>query len=81
MCNFYMMYYTKNSTVLNNNVCMSYGPPLWYFKDFIDSKGDRLDSFKIPETINQVPEEQKKELATSKPHHHEKSKSMSHVHH
>lgn len=34
MCNFYVMYYVKGDKTLENNICLRYGPPYWYLKDF-----------------------------------------------
>lgn len=34
MCNFYMMYYVEGDRPLDNNYCVSPGPPSWYFDQF-----------------------------------------------
>jgi len=65
MCNFYLMYYGRENKTLNSNICMTWGPPNWYFEDF---KG--LDVSKIPDTASVLPLDQMKELP-----------KMSHMHH
>lgn len=63
MCNFYVMYYVKGDKILDNNICMSYGPPAWSFKNFKTLGGKTLDLSKIPEDIGQVPEDQEQEMS------------------
>jgi len=63
MCNFYVMYYVKGDKILDNNICMSYGPPAWSFQNFKSLGGKKLDLSKIPEDIGKVPEDQEKEMS------------------
>jgi peptidylglycine monooxygenase len=42
MCNFYFMYYVDGNQTLNDNLCVSRGPPNWYFEDFIVSNKKKI---------------------------------------
>jgi len=55
MCNFYIMYYVEGDKILNNNVCMSAGPPTWYFEDFEARDGTKLRIEVIPENASEAP--------------------------
>ena len=57
MCNFYLMYYGRENKTLNSNICMTWGPPNWYFENF---KG--LDVSKIPEDASVLPVDQIEEI-------------------
>jgi peptidylglycine monooxygenase len=35
MCNFYFMYYVDGDHILDDNMCVSSGPPNWYFENFV----------------------------------------------
>lgn len=66
MCNFYIMYYVKGDQLMSNNMCYTMGPPFWYFKDFKDSDGNRLDLDKLPADASTIPEKQVAELEEMK---------------
>ena len=34
MCNFYIMYYGKKGNLPSSNICMTWGPPNWFFQNF-----------------------------------------------
>jgi len=77
MCNFYIMYYTNEGSLLENNICFKNGPPNWYFKDFQDSKKNKLQQSKIPSDISTVPAEQI-EMLKHHSHSHGTATSKSH---
>lgn len=62
MCNFYIMYYVKGDTTLEDHTCFTPGPPFWHFNNFRSRRGEKLQLDKIPEDISEVPEVQLKEL-------------------
>ena len=33
MCNFYLMYWVEGDQIMNDNYCVSPGPPSWYWSD------------------------------------------------
>ena len=33
MCNFYLMYWVEGDEIMNDNYCVSPGPPSWYWSD------------------------------------------------
>lgn len=33
MCNFYLMYWVAGDEIMDNNYCVSPGPPSWYWSD------------------------------------------------
>jgi peptidylglycine monooxygenase len=80
MCNFYIMYYTRENSV-KNSVCFTNGPPSWYFKDFMDSKGNKLQQSKIPIDIGNVPAEQIEMLKTHDHSKHHGQNAMTHETH
>ena len=43
---------------MSDNMCYSMGPSFWYFKDFKDSNGNRLDLDKVPADASTIPEKQ-----------------------
>lgn len=63
MCNFYLMYYGKAGTSLTENMCMSFGPPNWYFKS-----NRYLDLSKIPKEASELPADQMEELPNAVEH-------------
>jgi len=63
MCNVYIMYYVDGERILKDDICMSFGPPHWYFENFMSSKGDRLDMTKVPEDASSVPASQAVEMS------------------
>jgi len=63
MCNFYIMYYGKHGNLPKSNICMTWGPPNWYFESF---KG--LDLTNMPEDVSQVPLYQLNELPRMQEH-------------
>jgi hypothetical protein len=75
------MYYVDGDKILENNNCISYGPPYWYFNRFISKDGEELDLSKIPSNINEIPEDDIKQMEmghTRTGHHghvHSKSKN------
>lgn len=77
MCNFYIMYYTKEKAV-KNNVCFTNGPPSWYFKDFVDSKKNKLQRSKVPLDISTIPVEQIEMLKTHDHSKHQMTPKMNH---
>ena len=63
MCNFLIMYYTKEDRVLENYKCWSAGPPMWSFGHFETKDGKKLDLSKIPDDISKVPMDQENGMA------------------
>ena len=63
MCNFYIMYYVKGDRILDQNVCMTYGPPFWSFANFVKQNGQHLQLKRIPADISEVPQDQEIELS------------------
>ncbi|XP_025077084.1 probable peptidylglycine alpha-hydroxylating monooxygenase 1 [Pomacea canaliculata] len=53
MCNFYIMYYTQGSQSLTDDVCLTEGPPLWYWNDF--PMQDRLNLAQVPFNASVIP--------------------------
>ena len=66
MCNFYIMYYVKGDRILDQNICMTYGPPFWSFANFVKTNGHHLDLKQIPSDISQVPANQELEMSDMK---------------
>lgn len=65
MCNFFIMFYTKEDLKLENNSCNSIGPT-WSFRDFETKDKKKLDLSKIPDDISKVPTDEENECQNVK---------------